>query len=93
LVLGECPFCHKLFAAKEISKEQVDSDVVAKEATLPRIAVRRRPLKEPPQPGVPGRISLVYKITYQCKHCRKEWTKISEEDVEIPHEYLKEGED
>jgi hypothetical protein len=93
LVLGECPFCHKLLAAKEISKAQVDSDVVANEPALPRIAVRHKPLKEAPQVGVPGRISLLYKITYQCKHCGKEWTKLSEEDVEIPHEYLKEGED
>ncbi len=30
MVLHECPFCHKLFAAQPVSKEQVGSDEVTK---------------------------------------------------------------
>ena len=31
-----------------------------------------------------------YKLTYRCKHCGKEWTKMSEKEVELPRSYVKE---
>jgi hypothetical protein len=30
-----------------------------------------------------------YKLTYRCKHCGKEWTKISEKEIELPRSYVK----
>ena len=34
-----------------------------------------------------------YKETYRCKHCRKEWTKLSVEEVGIPKQYVEDEEE
>jgi hypothetical protein len=31
---------------------------------------------------------ITYKALYKCKHCGKEWTKLSVEEKRIPREYL-----
>jgi hypothetical protein len=31
---------------------------------------------------------LTYKMTYRCKHCGKEWTKIAIEEKPLPREYV-----
>jgi hypothetical protein len=31
---------------------------------------------------------LTYKMTYRCKHCGKEWTRISIESKPLPREYV-----
>jgi len=33
---------------------------------------------------------ITYQLNYRCKHCGKEWTKISVEEKQIPREYLEE---
>lgn len=36
---------------------------------------------------------ITYKITYRCKHCGKEWTKISVEEKPLPREYVLDDEE
>jgi hypothetical protein len=81
LVLDECPFCHKFLAAEEISKEQVDSDTEDMLADPPRIGVGRFAPSPSPSPVI---FFTTYKILYRCKHCGKEWRKMSNEEKGIP---------
>ena len=36
---------------------------------------------------------VVYKLTYRCKHCGKEWSKLSTEEKPLPREYVEDQED
>jgi hypothetical protein len=36
---------------------------------------------------------ITYKMTYRCKHCGKEWAKISVETKPLPREYVADEED
>jgi MoaA/NifB/PqqE/SkfB family radical SAM enzyme len=36
-----------------------------------------------------GQDWVTYKLTYRCKHCGHEWTKLSEREVEIPRALIK----
>ena len=33
---------------------------------------------------------ITYEVAYRCKHCGKEWTKLSVEKVSLPREYVAE---
>jgi len=79
LVLERCPYCHKLFSAEEISKDQVDSDIITPE----RIISRRS--YDPHDP--PSMDFITYKMTYRCKHCGKEWTELEKKEFDIPRSY------
>ena len=35
---------------------------------------------------------ITYRMTYECNHCGKEWTKISVEAKPLPREYVVQGE-
>jgi hypothetical protein len=36
---------------------------------------------------------ITYKLSFRCKHCGKEWTKLSVEEISLPREYVEaEGE-
>lgn len=32
---------------------------------------------------------ISYKLTFRCKRCGNEWSKISEKEVELPRDYVK----
>ncbi len=36
---------------------------------------------------------IAYKSIFQCKHCGKEWAKISVEEIPIPREYVENEEE
>ncbi len=36
---------------------------------------------------------LAYKLTYRCKDCGKEWTKLSVDEVGIPKSYVEDEEE
>lgn len=36
---------------------------------------------------------LTYRITYRCKHCGKEWAKLSVEETPLPREYVEDEEE
>ena len=31
---------------------------------------------------------ITYRMTYRCKHCGEEWTKISAETIPLPRDYV-----
>ncbi len=97
MVLEECPFCHKLFVAEQVSREQVDSNIVSNQPhVFPSGSSRitsgpwypRTSSAEPPAEDF-----ITYKLTYRCKHCGKEWTKLSEKEVNIPRSYIEDEEE
>jgi hypothetical protein len=69
-------------AAEPISKEQVDSNTEDLLEDPPRTRMGQRIART----GVPTPIEFftTYKILYRCKHCGKEWTKMSTEEIAIP---------
>lgn len=82
-------------------EEQIDSSEVTKQGRdifLERIRGRRGNLI-PSAAAVGPRIAdhpevlITYKVTYRCKHCGKEWTKLSVEEVGIPKEYVEDEEE
>ncbi len=99
MVLKECPFCHRPFEATIISKGQIDSSEVTKQGRdtflerirglqgnlIPKVSIDRIA----DHPGA----YITYKLTYRCKHCGKEWTKLSVEEVGIPKEYVEDEEE
>lgn len=102
MVLRECPFCHRPFEAELLSKKPVDSSEVAKIGNFPpgltggmratgpgrNLLIlgltddRRKAVAMHPE------AFITYQLNYRCKHCGKEWTKISVEEKQIPREYL-----
>jgi hypothetical protein len=36
---------------------------------------------------------IIHKLTYRCKHCGKEWSKLSTEEKPLPREYVENEED
>ena len=97
MVLEECPYCHKLFVAEEVSKEEVDSNI-SKDPLAPEepawIAVNPRSAPRRLGPtDYPGKDFITYKVLYRCKHCGKEWTKMSEKTVDVPRSYVEDEED
>jgi hypothetical protein len=91
LVLKECPFCHKLLAAQLVSKEEVDSgeilsqnDVIFRRAFL---RSRVQGIAERPEAFV------TYKLTYRCKSCSKEWSRLSVKEIGLPKEYVEDEEE
>lgn len=93
MVFDECPFCHKLFAVEQVSKEQIDSNIVTPTISAPRIAAGRFTPNPPRPDDVDSEDFITYKVLYRCKQCGKEWGKLSEKEVGIPHSYVEaEGE-
>jgi ribosomal protein L37AE/L43A len=76
-LLHECPFCHKHFAAELISRDHVDtSELKAEDFPMVRPPMRGpslglRPVTE---------VYVTFKLNYRCKHCGREWSKISTEE-------------
>ncbi len=104
LVLKECPFCHRPFEAELVSKEQIDSREVTKQRDVFFEGSGRIPgtLTRAPLTGPEVEIEriadhpeayITNKLTYRCKHCGKEWTKLSVEEVGIPKEYVEDEEE
>jgi hypothetical protein len=104
LVLEECPFCHRLLAAEQISKEQVDSSIVAEQSASAGSGTGgvgltgMLMLALEPGVSVEGVASnpedfITYKLGYRCKHCGKQWTRLSVKAVEIPESYVKNEEE
>jgi hypothetical protein len=103
LVLRECPFCHRPLEALLLSKEEIDSSEATKVSDFPvemspltgmtqgglslgtilgldeseRNAIAMNP-----------EAFITYRLTYRCKHCGKEWTKISSEEKPLPRDYV-----
>jgi hypothetical protein len=107
MVLHECPFCHRLFDAELLSKEQVDSSEWAKAGDFPvensmltgqftegGFALSPDPLifglsqEEKEAVAMRPEAFITYKAHYKCKHCGKEWTKLSVETIPIPRAYV-----
>jgi len=36
---------------------------------------------------------ITYKVSYECKHCGKKWTKLQVEEKPLPREYVKDEEE
>lgn len=104
MVLHECPYCHRLFEAQLLSKEQADSSELARVGDFPITASMRGGITRGGYSEGPLILGLsqvnkdaiarhpeafiTYKLSYKCKHCGKEWSKISVEEKPIPREYL-----
>jgi hypothetical protein len=103
MVLHECPFCHRPFEAELLSKEQVDSSERSRVSDFPVERALGGQLSEGgmyfspmfgPTDDEKAAVAmrpeafLTFKETYKCKHCGKEWTKLSVEEKRIPREYL-----
>jgi hypothetical protein len=83
-----------------LSKEQVDSSEVAKAGklgltggiteTVPSRGLLLFGLSEDRRHAVAmhPEAFITYSLNYRCKHCGKEWTKLSVEEKRIPREYL-----
>jgi DNA-directed RNA polymerase subunit RPC12/RpoP len=84
MVLYECPFCHRLFEAEALSKVEIDSNTLPNPPHLSRLghASNTGTIARNPQ------AFTTWKTTYGCKHCGKEWTKLSVEEKPIPRQYL-----
>ncbi len=100
LLFKECPFCHRLLAAEQLSREEIDSNEVTTQ------------IDNIPQGTMPGGLGsaglgigigpnveferfkdepdayITYKVTFRCKDCGKEWTKLEVEHVKIPLQYV-----
>ena len=99
--LHECPFCHKLRAAQQVAKEEIDSNEVTKQTAVfqqgtlgmglgrigigPEIGIER--VADHPEDFI------TYKLTYKCKDCGKEWSKLAVKEVELPKKYVKDEEE
>lgn len=84
MVLEECPFCHRLLVAEQISKEEVDFNEEGMLGNPPKmIGTGRR--REQARLYEPAPVSLFtsYKVTYRCKHCGEEWSKTHSEEKDI----------
>lgn len=55
------------------------------QTTIPEATVAGRDMT----PRSEGEGLVSYKLTYRCKHCGKEWTKLSEKEVNLPESYIK----
>jgi hypothetical protein len=104
MVLHECPFCHRLFEAQLLSKEQVDSSESTRVGDFPLTGsmfggitwggYSKGPLilglSEVHKDGIARnpQAFITYKLSYKCKHCGTEWSKLSVEEKPIPREYL-----
>ncbi len=90
LVLKECPFCHRPFEAELVSKEQIDSSEVTKQRDVffggGRVVSIDRIADHP-------EAYITYKLTYRCKHCGKEWSKLDVEEVGLSKEYVEDEEE
>ncbi len=108
MVLRECPFCHRPFEAELLSKEQVDSSEVTRVSDFPVEWARGGQVSEgglyfssvfgpteDERAAVAARPEafITYKALYKCKHCGKEWTKLSVEEIPIPREYVEDEEE
>ncbi len=101
MVLHECPFCHKLLAGRLVSKAEVDSSEIAKETDfglVPALGGGPHGAAVWPEDGIQRIVDhpeevVAYKLNYKCKHCGKEWNKISVEKIDIPKEYVEDEEE
>ena len=91
-MLEECPFCHRFLAAKEISKEELGSDLfndrvprTASQLYAHIAAARSNPEFRPAD--FPENDVITYRVLYKCKNCGKEWTKLSKKEIDIPRDY------
>ncbi len=104
MVLKECPLCHRPFEAQLLSKEQIDASEVTKQGDFfvegstgvlgtqvhrpvmgPEISIER--IADHPE------AYITYKLTYRCKHCGKEWSKLEVQEVGLSKEYVKDEEE
>ena len=89
--MEECPYCHKFFAAEQISKDEVDSNIsrnpLAPEEAA-RIATRYTRYYDPGLGHTRYQDVITYQKHYRCKHCGKEWTKMSEKVLKVPGRYI-----
>ncbi len=90
-----------MLAAQVLSKEEVDSSELAKQtdfSTTPPVGRGRWGAAVWPEGGI-QRIAdrpeevVTYKLTYRCKDCGKEWSKLSVEKIDIPKEYVEDEEE
>jgi len=93
-------------AAELVSKKQVDANLMDRPSDFPNAEDVRRVSTAGRMDAVAGSIAAVdrptpapkseqvmaFKFTYKCKHCGKEWSKVSTQDVQVPREYV-EGEE
>lgn len=103
MVLHECPFCHRPFEAQLLSREQVDSSELTKASEFPlelgsQGGLLFNPLFGPTDEersaiALRPEAFLTFKETYRCKHCGKEWTKITVEEKPLPLEYVEDEEE
>ena len=101
LVLESCPFCHRPFAAEQLSKEEIDSSELTKQTDVffqspmgglggglaPRAGAPMDPIEIQRIADHPEAF-LSYRVTYRCKHCGKDWSRLQVQEVEIPKEYI-----
>lgn len=104
MVLHECPFCHRSFEAQVLSKEEVDSSEATKVGDFPVKVSRltgqvtqggfQGPLllglgeDERTAVAMHPEAFITYKLSYECKHCGKKWTKLEVEKKALPRAYL-----
>jgi hypothetical protein len=102
-VLEECPFCHRPFSAEQISKEEVDSSIVMEQSGSMGAGGLRGltgMLGLAIEPGLSIETIasnpedyITYKLGYRCKHCGKQWTRLSVKAVDVPKSYVENEEE
>ncbi len=102
--MRECPFCHRPFEAELVSKEQIDSSEVTKQRDVFFGGGRVVPGTFTRTPLIGPEVSIdriadhpeayiTTKLTYKCKHCGKEWSKLEVEEVGLSKEYVEDTEE
>ena len=87
MILEICPYCHRPFEAKAIASEEVDASDLTREEITPKSTEPRPPfIRGHVGPRAPEAV-----LTYKCKHCGKEWSKIETKDGRLPEEYSEIG--
>ncbi len=71
-----------------MSKQEVDASEITKQVDFfPHTGIGIERVAD--NPGA----YIAYKLTYRCKDCGKEWTKLSTEEVDIPKSYVEDEEE
>ncbi len=107
MVLKSCPFCHRPFDAELLSKEQIESRELTKftdsaavysmggqmeQGGLYYSMISGPTEDERAAVAMHPEAFLTHRSIYKCKHCGKEWAKISVEEIPLPREYVEDEE-
>ncbi len=95
-------FCHKFLASELVSKEEVDANLITKQVGAfqeGRVGFQGSQLHSVKRGPDIERVAdhpeayIAYRLTYRCKDCGKEWTRLSVDQLGIPKSYVEDEEE